>query len=581
MAKIFLEHSSSKKVYHFKWIYFGSSYLELKRLEEKNNKNSRIDLKKKEYLNFNFHKKIFLLWLEKQRKYFKDDILWWMNEISSRNNFYNDFFLIICQLAAIKKYLKKNSKEQNLVIFSQNYYLIKLLKENLKYNHTIYEAKVIFLFILFEKIKLFYLGIINYCKIIYYFISSFFFSKITKKKLFRPTNSIFLFHDLIISSEINKNNITQSRYFGAFPAWLNRQGYNVITLPLFYKNIRNKKKMYKRLRSLNSFIPEDWLSIKDYYNSIMKALIVRNKINERITYPYLKIHKLIEYEKVRALQSKAAIYFRYIPAINNWGRDLKKIIYFDHYQNQISEHTMRYQIKKLKIKSLTIGYYHSLHSKNYMPYQSLNDEWKSKIKPDIIITPNNLCNKTLVKQGIPKNRIKLFNDLQRKNLKIKKNFFKGNLLIILSISNETNCELLTKIHRINKFLVNDLKIKIKLRPHPYIDLNKTLDHLNWKKLPSNWKVSKHDLQKDLSESHCVITMNSAVVTDVVRFNNILVVLKSDLREGENFLDTLESKFFVLKKVEEKNLKKKLNDIFFSKRNFYKKEFLKVKKFLLQ
>ena len=339
--------------------------------------------------------------------------------------------------------------------------------------------------------------------------------------------------------------------------------------------------MYKKLRNLNSFIPEDWLTIKNYYNSIMKAFIVRNKINERILYPHLKIHKLIEYEKARALQSKAAIYLRYIPAINNWGRDLKKIIYFDHYQNQISEHPMRYQIKKLKIKSLSIGYYHSLHSKNYMSYHSLNDEWKSKTKPDIILTPNSQCNKTLIKQGIPNDRIKIVKDLQRKKLNIKNKIFKRNLLIILSISNETNCELLTKIYSINKFLINDLKIKIKLRPHPYVDLNQTLKNLKWKKLPANWKISERDLQKDLSESHCVITMNSAVATDVVYSNNILVVLKSDLREGENFLDTLESKFLVLKKVDEKNLKKKLNDIYFLKRDFYKKEFLKVKKFLLQ
>ena len=71
-------------------------------------------------------------------------------------------------------------------------------------------------------------------------------------------------------------------------------------------------------------------------------------------------------------------------------------------------------------------------------------------------------------------------------------------------------------------------------------------------------------------------MFSSSAIDAILSNNILVVLKSELNIGENFLDTLEEQFPVLKTTSERELRNKITEIFKSNIDFYKNEFTKIK-----
>ena len=51
-------------------------------------------------------KKLFLEWVENQRKKNEDSIYWWMTQIAGRNNAQSNFFLSLCQFFAIKNYLE-------------------------------------------------------------------------------------------------------------------------------------------------------------------------------------------------------------------------------------------------------------------------------------------------------------------------------------------------------------------------------------------------------------------------------------------------------------------------------------------
>ena len=46
--------------------------------------------------------------------------------------------------------------------------------------------------------------------------------------------------------------------------------------------------------------------------------------------------------------------------------------------------------------------------------------------------------------------------------------------------------MLTKISDINNYLVDDLGLKITVRPHPYHKKKDVLKDLNWNKLPIGW-----------------------------------------------------------------------------------------------
>lgn len=561
-----------------KWIYFGPSYLKLHTLEK--NTSQRTLLKDKGLSIFSQEKNNLLEWISKQNVYYKDSIFWWMSSISSRNNLTSHFFQGIFQLSLLKDFLKKEKIKNDITIVAENFHLLKFLEDNLANEYSIRSPRYLFFFLFIEKVFLILKGLLNYLKIIKFFITHYFFSKLSKKKEEKIKGDIFLFHDLINSSEF-KDKPTQSRYFGAFPYWLLENKKKVVSLPWFYKNIKNKKKLYKNLRKKRAFIPEDWLNFIDYVRCIKHSIKSAFSINEKIKFNSLNIVNLIKYEKLLTLSnSKAAIFFRYIPALKRWANKLSSIKFFDHYQNQNYEHTIRYGLKELEIKTISYGYYHSLHSVNYLPYASYPNEWSSNFKPDYIVCPNDICEKKLVSQGVPKKRIKIVSDLQResfKNIFLRKKNDNQNLLIILSLFPETNYEILNKIFKIRKYISNDLKLNVTIRPHPYVNHYKTLKDLNIKNLPHNWKLSDNDLFTDIQNNFCVISMHSAVVSDAIYFNKSIIVLKSELNVAENYLDFLENKFQIFQVSNEEDLKIKLKEIYFTKKDFYQDRFQELKK----
>ena len=68
------------------------------------------------------------------------------------------------------------------------------------------------------------------------------------------------------------------------------------------------------------------------------------------------------------------------------------------------------------------------------------------------------------------------------------------------------------------------------------------------------------LYTDLKNNYCVVTMHSAVVTDVIYFNCALIVLKSELNVAENYLDFLENEFEVLKPTYDENAHDKYSPV---------------------
>ena len=573
-----LKHRFFNKKDSNNWIYFGVSYLKLNTLEKKIGNNKKISLSNSIYLNSNEQRKNYVNWIEEQRNYFSDSTHWLMNNMASKDNRSSNFFLYICQLLSIDEYLKEFKKNKDITIISENYFLIEFLKDNLEEKYDIKTPRGLNLLLSLEKLIIFFKGLSNYSKIIFFFIENYFFAKISKtNKTNPPSGDVYLFHDLVNSSSF-KNSTAQGVIFGEYPDWLENNNKTVKTLPWFYKNLKNKKNLYKNLRLKNAFIPEDWLGISDYLNSLLDSFKSAFTINEKIKYPNIKVKNLVKIEKLLALSSKAAIFFRYIPSLKKWSADLKSITYFDNYQNQIFEQPIRIGLRDLGIKTKSIGFYPTMHSKNFLSYHSTRNEWDSKSKPDIVACSNDLCKNTLISQGIPKNRIKIISDLQRNNF-VNINFdkkFSKNLLIILSLFPGTNIEMLNKIANINDYLVNEMGLNITIRPHPYDKEANVLKKLKWKNLPSKWLWSKENLESDLQNSYCVITMYSSAAIDAILSNNILVILKSELNIGENFLDTLEDQFYVLKSTTEKNLEAKLTEIFLTKINAYSAEFSKIR-----
>ena len=74
-------------------------------------------------------------------------------------------------------------------------------------------------------------------------------------------------------------------------------------------------------------------------------------------------------------------------------------------------------------------------------------------------------------------------------------------------------------------------------------------------------------------------MHSSAITDAIHFDCIALILKTEFNVAENFLDFIENKFPILAATKDNNLKEKLTEIYSTKKDYYKKEFINIREFM--
>jgi len=563
------------------WFYFGSSYLKMKNCENRF-PGKRISLQNEIHLQAEIQKNKFLKWVELQRETNEDSIYWWMTQIAGRNNAYSNFYLNLCQFFAIKEYLEKNSKSEEIIIVCEDIFLMKLIRQNLN-SKLILQTPPLFKFYWFKDIlSLILMGLFNQMRLACIFAIHFFYAKVTKpKKILKPKGSVSLFHHCLDKTDAFQNGNITCKYFTVLPNWLKKKGIQVFALPWF-TNIPTKN-FYKHLRKTDVLIPEDWLNIKDYFNVFRNSFKSSKTLSYKIPYSTIEIKHLIFRERLSQLGESGAIFWRYIPAIKKWSTEIKSLTVYDHYENMIFEHPIRYIIKKLPIKSKSIGYYHSLVTKEFMPYHHLSSEWNSSIKPDYVACLGKISENLLLKQGVPKN--KLLSTAALRQTKVENGLLKSKnsnqVLILLSLNLEASIETLLKIYSNNSLIIDDLKLRIKVKCHPKMKAEKILKQINWKKLPKGWEWAERDLDVELDNAYCCIAMFTASVYDAVLKGNIILSLTSDLNLMDNYLDLFVDKYSLARTVSEKELVEKLKDIFISSRQKYQDEFSLIRKELIE
>ena len=562
------------------WLYFGSSNLKMKYWENKIY-GKRINIQNEIHDQVVIKKKPFLEWIESQRIANKDSINWWMTQIAGKNNAYSSFFVYLCQLFAVQDYLKKNTDLNEILIVCEDAFLLKLLANNLPPDIKIKLPNFLSLYFFKDITLLLIKGLSNQFRLLYLLFIHYLLARITKpKKMEKPINHATLIHNCLNDNNSFQKNSLTCIYFTILPNWLKEKGKKVFGLPWFFK-LKPSINIYKKLRNVESLIPEDWLNFLDYigiYKNFIKSI---KTLKYKILFPNAKIDYLIFRERLCQLGEHGLMFWRYIPAIKKWSSELKSLTVYDQYQNMLFEHPIRYVVKNLPIQSKSIGYYHSLVSKEYMVFQHLESEWQSQMKPDFVVCSGKLSENLLLNQGVPRARLISGPALRQSftlDRKIKKQ--SNQLLILLSLVDESCIEILTKIYLNNFAITNDLKLKIKVKLHPLMKKKNILRKLKWNNLPEGWEWAKNDLYEELNNSYCCIAMDTAAVFDAIIKENIVISLKSDLNLMENYLDFFTDKYPFTNSISENELVKTLQDIFLHKKEEYKDEFKKIKNELI-
>ena len=225
--KLILANSLSLRSSKIPWIYFGGSYLKMKECEKKL-LGKRINLQDDIHNFAKTKKKLYLEWIESQRKNNSDSIYWWMTQIAGRNNAQSDFFLNLCQFFAIKNYLEENANKEEVNIVCEDIFLLKFLSQNFRDKFKVTNSNFITFFWLYNITSLFFRGILNQTKSILHLVLHYFCAKITKpKKLEKPIEKVYLFHHCLDEKLYFQDNTLTCKYFTILPNWLKKKGFRV------------------------------------------------------------------------------------------------------------------------------------------------------------------------------------------------------------------------------------------------------------------------------------------------------------------------------------------------------------------
>ena len=580
--QIILTHSSKIVDCKIPWIYFGNSYSKMKDWEKKLG-SKRINLQNEVHAYSESQREPFLKWIEAQRISNNDSIHWWMTQIAGRNNSYSNFYLNLCQLLTIQDYLLNTKCQKEILIVCEDIFLLNSLYENFYKKFKLQISPFLKIYWFKDIFFLFFKGLINQAQLVHFFILHYFFARWTKpKKLEKPKGDITLIHHCLDTTNCFQDGLVFCKYFVSLPSWLTKQGVKVYALPWLYKN-KPSVQFYRNLRQTNCLVPEDWLSLKDYFNIFKNSIKSLRTLKYKISYPDIKINHLVFRERLSQLGESGAVFWRYIPAIKKWSTNLKSITAYDQYENMIFEHPIRYIIKKLPIKSTSIGFYHSLVTKDFLAYHHLYSEWESSVKPDYVACLGDIGKNILITQGVPEKKLISVAALRHKNItNIKTNKkLPKQALIILSLVPEASIEILTKIYLNNSLIIDDLNLKIKVKTHPMMKVEKILKKMNWKNLPNGWEWAKRDLNSELKDSYCCFAMSTASVYDAILNDNIVISIKSDLGIMDNYLDLFSDKFSLANSVSGEELNKKIRDVFVLKTKEYQEEFSQMRSRLIE
>ncbi len=581
--KVKIVYYDKKISWNKKWVFLGSSFKNLQ-FAEKNITGSRIKINKFLHEIYKEELENYLTWTENQRINYNDHINWWMTDLAGRNNLDSNFFLYICQIKLLKKLLK-SIEEKEILIVSDNILLAQAIKKNLS-NYEI-KTEINLLFKILKNSIMHYFKFVRnlaicFIDIIYTIICS----KITLKEKKLPTGDIFLLHQYVETNALKNHNVLKTRYFPYLKEHFSKKNINLYCLHwsgLFWSG---KLKAFKKLRKDNSFIPEDWLKFSDYFISIKKFFKTSSYFKNKNEYPDLYIEKLLLSEKRNYLEkiSSNFRFWTYMPAIKKWSKNCKSITCIDHYENMTHEHALIAAIRQLNIKTRVIGYHHTLCSEEFTAWHSLNSEWKSKYKPDYVISLGSISSQFLKNQGVPSERIINGPALRYGNI-LKKNYTnnksKKNILVPLSQNSDATYEVLKGIKTLSQELKKTDYFFI-IKPHPNLEISKHLLLLNLNNLPKNIIISNEDIDKLLNDCLFTIFMSTAAAYNAVINRNIVLNLSSELSLSDNYLDIFKKEFNFINSYSLDSIKNILLEFTKDEKKIkkYKDEFDKLKNYLI-
>ena len=535
-------------------------------------------------------RKNILSWIGRQREKNNDSLEWWMSHLAGRNNGCSLLFIFLIQIFALRRYiLENNNKNSSIMVVCQDSFLLLAVYDNLKEYVDInlpYRWRRGYYI---DTISFLRQAIRNLIGQVRRFRNHSYYAKNSRFKKPKPPNGeIYIVHHFIDDQSFEKPNNLSSRYFGILPEWLRGKGKQVYSLPWWLSNLKIPlDEVFHSLRKSNCIIPQDWLKIRHYLLSLFNCLISFRAIKKNI--PYSKnfdITKLITRERLFHLGNAISLseFWVYKYILKSFLKNTNKVTIYNHFEMSPPEHVQTYEIKRIShIKSKSIGYCHTLNSKDYFAYHFPKNESKSRIFPDLVLTNGEINKTMLINQGLSPNRV-IAGPAVRQNFPKTESISsvkRDSLLFALSLDPESIIEMIDHILYIADWIQSDLKCSVLIKPHPISSKKSIVEQLGYKSLPEGWDFWDKEIYGALARSRCLVALSSGSIIDAGLSGCIPIALTRELNVNWNCLDSIQDEFSILKPIGKYQLKERLEEIFISNQKHYDIQTSLIRKKLLK
>ena len=564
------------------WVYIGHNSVELLKLEKKNI-GKRIRLGQLISEESTRLRPEILEWINKQRLRNGDSIEWWSTNLGSKVNFTSNFFSSFYQISALNKWISINKDlYPEILVVCDRFSLGEAVYKNIRSLIHVNRQYCSFL----ESIKERGSNVIRHTKAAASQILKFFMhhqaSRLSRPdNLTHPTGDIYILHQCLDDAVLADFGEINCRYFPGLPGWLEAKGKKVFRLPWLSNVTVPLPQLYKRLREHDVFIPNDWVGIYAYFDALWAVVKSIKCIDLKATMPGFDISDLMRMERSDHVHHGlyASQFWLLKKALQNFLRKVKSLVVIQFFELHPPEHFLiSFSREVMDDRVIAIGYYHNLVTRDYLAYYFIDGN-STHIFPDIVVTNGSLAIKVLSDQGIPSSRLLvgpgLRNNISKEFIKEHKDNRNG-LLVLLPIFIDAACEMLDAVGYLASWIQSTLSIPVFVKPHPMMKSEKIIELLGWKSLPENWSWEKGELASCLYKSKCAITVSSASIINIVLAECIPIPFSRELDVPSNYLDILGNQSIFSRSVGREDLKKRLEDVYLHKTQYFIKETIAAK-----
>jgi hypothetical protein len=484
----------------------------------------------------------------------KNPLAWWTSMVAERNEMSTHAFLTVCYYNIFSDIYEDENFQTRSLIFVESVSLYHLIINQLRKRYKVVTlGKPYFITWTFLRPKI--AAVYRIIK----FVSWTFSGKLKQiPNLCSISNSKKIFIRTWVSDKtILTDGMLQDAYFPGLCEYLEKEGYEVVIIPNFYNLTLSTKEIQKRINKCKYqfFIPENYLTWKDYFKTLAVLMhqVVISRLDD-VEYRGKDISKILT-ETQKAGIFLSYTYIAQMFALKNLSKADFQIKFFIYtFENMFPEKPLSFAVKEYFPGTRSIGFQHSVLYPLQTCLYPASQEWLKMPLPDRIVCSGKFFLDIYVKHGAPRERLVLGPALRFKNLISKCNtdqvkssskvFYKNRILIVLPLAYSDALELAIKSSEAIKLLVGAKMLKIGLKPHPMMSVDKlNIIESFFKDVNYEMKIIEGSIDEVLPQYSLLITMASGVVFDGMIEG--LPVIRVGRSNGLNFdpADFIENNFY--------------------------------------